>query len=459
MGKSNTGRGRSLGLKILLVGALVLVLGLPLLFVNMLAWERANRADLVAQEVGAAYGGPQIVRGPFLLLPVDITETVLVNTGEEERQETRIRTETLVISPETLDISVNLDTDIRRRAIYDVPVYQADLEFSGQFTPSDLAPLTPRNGEIRWSGAELVLAFSDLRGINADLSFTIDGRPDPLSFEPGSGFDRPQRRGTEESWRGVSARLPDLTEGSSFDFHAQLTLSGAQRLSLTPSGRQTRAAIRGDWPHPGFDGAYLPQDRTITDQDFEASWSVPYLARGVPANWREGAGFNMMRADDALFTVNLVTPTDGYVRVSRALKYAFFFLSFTLLMVFLIEANGKKRIHAAQYVLIGLAQVIFYLMLLALSEHWLIQPAYLAASGATIGISGLYAMTAFKSFGRGLLVALTLVLTYALQYMLLLLEDYALLIGAGLAFLSLALTMYMTRNVNWYAVSDDEGSS
>lgn len=455
MSKDDTQRGRSLGLKILLVGALVMVLGLPLLFVNMLAWERANRAERVAEEVGVAYGGPQIVRGPYLLLPVDITERIVLSTDEGDRQETRIRTETLVISPDALSTNVTLETDIRRRAIYDVPVYQAQLSLSGQFAPGDLSPLIPRNGEIRWSGAELVLAFSDLRGIDADVHFSVSGRAEPLSFEPGSGFDRPLNPGQEQSWRGVTARLPDLEAGDGFGFEAALTLSGAQRLSLTASGRQTEAHISGDWAHPGFDGAYLPDMRVIESAGFEADWSVPYLARGVPSSWREGASFNMMRADEARFTVNLVTPTDGYVRVSRALKYAFFFLSFTMLMVFLIEANGKKRIHAAQYVLIGLAQVIFYLMLLALSEHWLIQPAYLAASGATVSISGLYAMTAFKSFGRGLLVGLTLIITYALQYMLLLLEDYALLIGSGLAFLSVALTMFMTRNVNWYAVTED----
>lgn len=455
MNTNTTQRGRSLGLKILLVGALVLVLGLPLLFVNMLAWERANRAEQVAQEVGAAYGGPQIVRGPYLLLPIEITENFTLTNGEDERQETRTRTETLVISADTLDISVTLDTDIRRRAIYDVPVYQAQIGMSGQFAPGDLSALIPRNGEILWSDAELVLAFSDLRGIDTDITFGVEGWPEPLVFEPGSGFDRPLQYGAQESWRGVSARLPDLAQGQSFAFEAELTLSGAQRLSLTASGRQTRASINADWAHPGFDGAYLPDERSIHESGFEADWSVPYLARGVPASWREGAGFNMARADEAILTVNLVTPTDGYVRVSRALKYAFFFLSFTLLMVFLIEANGKTRIHAAQYVLLGLAQVIFYLLLLALSEHWLIQAAYLAASGATIGVSGLYAMTAFRSAGRGALVAMTLVVTYALQYMLLLLEDYALLIGAALAFASLALTMYMTRHVNWYAVSED----
>ncbi|MGX6649108.1 cell envelope integrity protein CreD [Maricaulaceae bacterium MS644] len=450
-------RSRALGLKIIMVGALVFLLGVPLFFVNLLAWERAGRADEVARSVGEAYGGRQTLRGPFLLLPVDVTETVSVERDGETVQEQRIRRETIIVSPETLDIGAALNVELRRRAIYEVPVYTADLTLDAVFATAGVETLTPRNGAIRWDQARLVAGVQDLRGMGSDIAFTFNGAPSPTRFEPGSPFDRQADGGRSgRTWRGVSAPLNGLEPGAAFTMQAAFTLSGAQSLGLVASGRETRATLAGDWPHPGFDGAYLPAERTIAETGFEAEWRVPYLARGIPARWLEGSGYAMATADETAFIVNLTSPTDGYVRVSRSLKYAFFFVGFTLLMVFLIEATGAMRVHAAQYVLIGLAQVIFYLMMLALSEHAALMTAYAGGSGATILVTALYAGAAFRSAARGLLVFAALVMTYALQYLLILMEDYALLIGAGLAFAAVSVTMLVTRHVDWYGLSTPE---
>ena len=440
--------GRSLGLKLILIGALVLLLGLPLLFVNILAWERSGRAQDAAREVGQAGGGPQILRGPFLVIPVDVPETVSMPSPSGPVRETRTVEETLIVSPETLDVTANLDVELLSRAIYDVPTYTASMRMGGRFAAGELGELLPERGEARWDRARVVIAVSDLRAFKAPIRFHMGAELGEAVFEPGSSFDRRQRG--DAGWLGVSAPVA-LEPGQTFDFDAELAFAGAERLSLIPSGRDTTVRVTGDWPHPGFAGSYLPQTREVGETGFSANWQIPYLARGAPARWMEGERFGLAQIDDAAFTIHLTDPADGYAQVGRALKYAIFFLGFTILAVFLLEAASGARIHAAQYLLIGLAQVVFYLLMLALSEHLRVPGAYLIAAGVTAGLTGAYGATAFKSAGKGGVIAALMVMVYALQYALLILEDYALLIGAWLAFAALALTMWVTRHIDWYA--------
>ena len=444
-------RSRSMGLKLILVGALVVLLGVPLAIVNLLAWERANRAEVVAVEVGAAYGGPQEMRGPFLAIPYTIEREVEVRDDNNRvRREMRPATETVIVSPDTLHITGQLESRILSRAIYDVPVYEAGLELGGTFDTSGVADLVPEGGQADWSAARMVYAVSDLRGIGEDFHFTLSGRR-TLRFEPQSDFDRVGANGS--AWRGMSAPVPGLRAGEAFEFEASLQISGAQSFALLASGRETTADISSDWRHPGFDGTFLPDSREIGAEGFTASWRVPYLARGVPASWVEGKGYSLHQAGNALFAVNLVTPADGYAQVSRSLKYALLFLAFTLLMFFLIEANGDRPVHAAQYILIGLAQVIFYLLLLALSEHVGVWAAYGAAALATIMLTAGYALSVFRSQPMAMVTFAGLTLTYLIQFVLVLMEDYALLIGSALAFGAVAVTMFVTRKVDWYGVT------
>ncbi|MCC5995286.1 MAG: cell envelope integrity protein CreD [Oceanicaulis sp.] len=447
--------GRSLGLKLLLVGALVLALGIPLGLVNILAWERENRAASVASEVGAALGGPQTVRGPFLAIPVDTVIVTETGRGDELTRTETTRRQLIMVSPDTLSLSAELETRILRRAIYTVPGYRAAITMEGDFDLTGVSALAPEGGVIAWDEARVIAAVTDLRAISEDFQAGTSLSGTPLSFEPGLAV-----RGLPEGSGGpgaaarvVSAPLPGLSEGARLQLEGRLTLTGAQAFAMQPSGRETRARVTGDWPHPGFAGAYLPAERTVSEAGFEAAWLVPYLARGFSARWVEGPGQGLTQAAAPVMTVNLVNPADGYARVARSLKYAFFFVGFTLLMFFLIEASSAQRLHAAQYILIGLAQVVFYLLLLALSEHAAIGVAFAAAAGATIALTALYAWAAFRNNARAMITFAALTVSYIVQFLLVLVEDYALLIGAGLAFIAVAATMYVTRKVDWYDVT------
>lgn len=451
MTDATAGRGRSLGLKILMVGALVVLLGIPLAAVSLLTWERSSRAEAVAAEVGAAYGGQQTVRGPYLIVPTETERSVQRVSGAISATQTETITRRVILSAETLQIEAVLETELRRRAIYETPVYRADLDFSGAFDTARVAALAPEGSTIRWDLARVVFAVSDLRGMTQDVGFAFADRPAPLEFEPGSPLDISGQRG--EGWRGVSAPAPGLGPDQTLAFEASLSLSGASRFGLTASGRETQARITGDWPHPSFAGAYLPDVRVVDAVGFSAMWAVPYLARGAPAGWVEGEPFSIQGAEASAFSVNLVTPVDGYSGVGRSLKYALFFLALALLTFFLIEANGARRIHAAQYILVGLAQVVFYLLLLALSEHMSLWAAYALSAGATVILTALYALSAFRDGPRAAVTFATISVAYTLQFVLILVEDYALLIGAGVAFGAVAMTMYVTRRIDWYGLS------
>ncbi|WP_421789332.1 cell envelope integrity protein CreD [Hyphobacterium sp.] len=451
---------RSLGLKLLAVGFIVILLAVPLLFVSILSWERAGRADEVRAEVGEAYGGPQLVRGPFLVLPVQIETPVEIREDGQTRTEIRRSTEHIILSADQLQVDIAQASTLRRRAIYDVPVFDAAIQMEGRFALPPLGNLTPQYGTIDWSGAEIVFAISDLRGIGEDLVFET-GMGQRLRFEPQTVFDRLSPHAVIDSnnagdaqagrWQGVAAGLDRLAPEAGFDFTASLQLSGADLLLVAASGRETQVSLQSDWPHPSFLGAYLPQTRDISDGGHAASWQVPYLARGVPGVWRQSQ-FDIRNVDRTAFGVRLFSPADGYTNVGRSLKYAIFFIGFLMLMFFLIEAATRDRIHAAQYLLIGVTQVIFYLLLLAFSEHMATFTAYLTASAATITLTALYAAAAFKNRTKGMAVFGVLSVIYAMQYALVLLEDYALLMGAVLAFLAMAITMYVTRRLDWYAL-------
>ncbi len=455
---ATTTLGRSLGLKLLLVGALVLALGIPLGMVNILAWERENRAQRVAVDVGASMGGAQTVRGPFLAIPVDTVRVTETGSGESLVRRETLERQLIIVSPDRLDVSARLETSTLRRAIYTVPVYRAVMSLSGAFDLTGVPALAPAGGAIGWDGARLFATVGDLRGISEDFQAEVSTQDGLLSFEPGlplrSAAADVRFSGEGLAANAVSAPLAGLSDGAQITLEGQLVLTGAQSFGLQPSGRETRARLTGDWPHPGFAGAYLPTEREVTDTGFQADWLVPYLARGFPARWIEGQGFSLNQARDAVMTVNLVNPGDGYARVGRSLKYAFFFVGFTLLMFFLIESSSAQRLHAAQYILIGLAQVVFYLLLLALSEHAAIGVAFASAAGATIGLTALYAWTAFRNNARAMLTFAALTVSYIVQFLLVLVEDYALLIGAGLAFIAVAATMYVTRKLDWYGGAD-----
>jgi inner membrane protein len=432
---------RSMGLKLLLVCGLALVMSLTALFVFLLLYDRTHRAEEVSREIGQLVGGEQTFLGPVLAVPYQLPPA---KAGEAASRGVYL------IFPTTGEATAASRSEVRKRSLFKVPVWQADLSLTSHFDLSQAASLGPQNAQYDWSRAEFLVGVSDPRGARSDATLTVGGKTLPLSpavLAETVGVDPTAGRGSG-GLRMFGTRLGDpRTLGQTFTAAAALRFSGAERLSVLPWAKTTTFTARGDWPHPSFDGGFLPTSRTVRDDGFEARWSVPFIARGVP---QEGDIGLIDRLSGGQLGISFVELTNPYQSVGRSLKYAPMFMGLVFLAFFIFESVTRRRVHPAQYVLIGLAQIVFYLLLLSIAERTGFDPAFLIAAGATVALISSYAGLVFESVRQGIAALISFSLLYGLIYGLMRLEDLALLIGALASFAAIAAVMWFTRRVDWY---------
>lgn len=428
---------RSPALKLLLAGALTLAMAVPLFFIFLLLMDRTERRDEAAAEIAQAFGGAQRIAGPFLIVPM----TVLERREEDGRTVTTPVRRDAVFLPRTLQIDGAAATELRRRGLFDVTVYTAALSVSGAFGPADIAATGLSPETVHWEQARIALAVSDVRSFAENVTLAF-GPAAAVPFKPGLP-------GALGGGAGISAPVAFDPAAAETPFRLALSLRGSGELSFAPAGETTEVTLRSPWAHPSFAGAFLPEERSVGAEGFAATWRVPFLARAFPQAYPAGA-YGLEALDVSAFGVRFFVPIDIYELVARALKYAILFVGLAFLTVFLIELASGARVHAVQYLLIGAAQVVFYLLLLALSEHAGFALAYAAAAGATVLLTTLYAWPALGGVLRALGVCAALSALYALLYVVLNEEDFALVIGAGAVFLALALTMFVTRRIDWH---------
>jgi inner membrane protein len=439
---------RSVGLKLLLVALLAVLMSIPAMFVFLLLNDRTHRAEEVTREISAVVGGPQTFLGPVVAVPY------AVPAADPKQAPQR---DVFVIFPIAGDAQVDARSEVRRRSLFKVPVYQADLAFKAHFDLAGAAAKAPPGAVLDWSRAELVVAASDARGARSDITLTAAGRTLPVA--PAASFSQVALRSDGDNpspaaltFFGAPASevvRPDAV----FDATARMRFSGAQRLAVLAFAKTTTAQARSDWASPSFDGGFLPDPgrRTIGPQGFTASWSVPFIARGVPA---QGPSETLGRLGQTALGVSFVEPANPYQSVARSLKYALMFVSLVFLAYFVFETLSGKRVHPAQYLLVGLAQVIFYLLLLSIAERVGFDGGFAAAAVATVGLLSTYAGWVFESRRQGVIALIAFSLLYALIYVLMRLEDFALLVGAVTSFAAIAAVMYFTRRIDWYGSHD-----
>ena len=425
-------------LRLLLIGFLVLLLLIPAAMIGGLVSERRATREGAVEEVTAKWGKRQVVTGPALVIPYVQRRIELDKKGDRVVRE---QTHRLTVLPETLAVRGTIETEVRHRGIFSVPVYRLKLELSGRFSKPSLADWNVSAADVRWDRAEIGVGISDARAIQDQADLTWNGRT--VSFLPGTGaFDLTNT--------GIHAPLTGASAASGFDFRFPLVLNGSVGAYFVPFGRETSVSLRSNWPDPSFQGNWLPTKRVVTDEGFEASWSIPFLGRNYPQAWSEGA--NMGETVEASkFGLDLITPVDEYRMAERSTKYAGLFILLTFAAIWLIEVLGRLRVHPIQYLLVGAAICLFFLLELALSEHLGFAPAYAVASVAVVGLIASYSLAALKSPGRAGVVGGLVASLYAYLYVLLKNEDYALLIGSVGLFLMLAAVMYLTRRIDWHA--------
>jgi inner membrane protein len=437
---------RSAGLKLLLVCVLAVAMSVPALFVFLLLNDRTSRADEVAREISAVVGGPQTFLGPVVAVPY------AVPAADPKQAPQR---DVFVIFPVTGDAQVAARSEVRRRSLFKVPVYEADVAFKAHFDLAGVADQAPPGAVLDWNRAEIVVAASDARGARADVLLTAAGRP--LAVAPAAAFSQVSVQGESGAPGGLTflgaPAAAIVKPDAVFDAAARMKFSGAQRLAILAFAKTTTASARSDWANPSFDGGFLPDPgrRKIGPDGFTATWSVPFIARGVPA---QGASETVARLGQTALGVSFVEPANPYKSVARSLKYALMFVSLVFLAYFLFETLSGKRVHPAQYLLIGLAQVVFYLLLLSIAERIGFDGGFAVAAAATVGLISAYAGWVFESRKQGLVALVAFTLLYALIYVLMRLEDFALLVGAITSFAAIAAVMYFTRRIDWYGSRD-----
>lgn len=404
---------KTLMTKIFMIGALVLALFIPLAMVESLVEERQERRELVVAQMARVWGPPQTLAGPFL-------ETA---TGRP------------ALVPDRLVYRGDLQTEVRSKGIYRIPFYSAALEIEGEFPPA-FGVKTPT----------LFLDVGDKKAVEI-VRFVVDGKP--LVF-----VDR-----GDESGRLVM-RLP----GPAQRFQLQLKVQGIERLHFRPAG-DFAVELKSDWPDPSFTGAYLPVSREISAGGFTAGWKIRQLMSAPITLQPEPPPLDLVErgmithkkkalatGEDfpTAFGVDLFLPVDIYQQATRSVKYGILFVGLTFLAFFLFEVLAELRIHPLQYLLVGSALCIFYLLLLSFAEQIGFAGAYLTGAIATIALITSYNWSVLRQGGRALLLGLFLALLYGFLFALLLLEQYSLLLGSVALFAILAAVMFLTRKIDWY---------
>lgn len=414
------------------LGLLILILLIPLSMIHERVRERAARAGEAAAGIARAWGGEQSLAGPILRIPYTLRW--------REKDEERIRQGWLHLPPDTLVVEGDLRSQLRRRGIFEVPVYRTALKLSGTFSLAKTAAPPVEVSALDFTRAEILFAIVDPRGLSADTQLLW--RDAALSLEPWAG----------EGAQGVQARLTSanlqdvLDEGARFEL--QLGLNGSAALWLAPVARSTSVKLRGDWPHPSFDGAWLPAHSRVDAQGFEAAWSVSHLGRGYPPLWLD-ASVTPEQIRASAFGLRLMAPVDSYGMGLRIAKYGALLLLVAFAAVWVMELLGGRPLHPIQYLLLGASLCLFGLLQLALAEHLGFTLAYQIAATAVVLQAAFYARAATRSSARGAGLGALLAGWFAYLYVALNAEDLAFLLGAGALFLALSFVMWATRRVDW----------
>ncbi len=450
---------RSPGGKLGLAIAVGVLLAVPLFCVWLLVYDRQSQSQVAQGSIAEGWAGPQVVGGPQLVIPYRANVEETVSEGGQPVTRSRQVWKQLTLSPEILRLDTEVKPERRTRSIYEVVVYDAVAKGQARFAlPQDLSRFGVTAEDLDLSRAELRFGLSDPRGLGANPRVSLGG--ERLRLQPGGGTGATGGRGFF-AWldAGLLPTRPIVIEFA-FDFR------GNGSLSLAPQAGDTIWSVKSAWPHPSFQGSFLPSQRQVRADGFAASYSVGNLALGrtlvstsdqdstpeaVPNQRTDpySGGATSPPGSAQIAQISLVQPVDLYSQVNRSVKYGFLFIGFTFLAFLLFDVIGGVRVSTVEYLLVGAALVLFFVMLLAFAEVIGFTSAYLVASAAIVGLNTAYSAAVLGSWRRAGFIGALLTMLYAVLYVLLSLEAFSLLIGSLMLFFALAAVMYLTRNLNW----------
>lgn len=457
MSELNTAQKDPFWKKMLVIGALLLFMGIVVAYITGIIQERSNYKQTAVEIISDGWGGSQLIRGPVLLVPVETT--VKQSNGKNMTYE-----ELINIAPVNVSITGKITPDIRYKGIFKQPVYTTNLQIKGTFSGLNayIQSLGVNPANVKWNKANIVTGISDLKGIAKNITVKWNNK---------SKETFPGTCGQKSFNKGVCTPVDKI--GSVNNFDISLTIKGSQFLKFLPLAKDTLLGLSSSWNNPSFIGNFLPIEKQVTKDGFNAKWNISYLSTNIPKSWMDTSISDL--ADNTYNTdyssgetpsseieksfnsnrygVELLVPVDNYRNTLRAVKYGMLFVIITFLVCFLFEVIGNYKIHPFQYTLVGLSMLIFYLLLLSFSEFINFGLAYIISGIATILLITAYThfvlvkteKPMFTLTMSGILVSI-----YIYLYLLLQLQDLSLLFGSIGIFILIAATMYATRNVSWY---------
>ena len=423
----NTKKSRP-GMKLLLITCMCVAFLIPQSLLRNLVSERQSRENMAENEVFAKWGGSQTLAGPMLEVTYSVDSTSKKRT-------------TMLLLPELLDVKGDVSTKALKRGIYDFTVYETAIDLTGQFKlPADF---DKNHSDKIWhfDEAQVVVDLTNLKGLRDNVTANIGGTQHKM--EP-SG----------DRWSlSCPVDLKALMEGKAIDFAVTIPFKGSGDLLFVPTGQTTTINLKSDCTTPSFCGEYLPDERQVSESGFDASWKILAINRDYPQCFALTDN-SIYKFQNSAFGVELKVPVEQYLQTDRAIKYAFIIILLTFAAVFFVEMRKSLPIHPVQYLLVGIAIIVFYTLLLSFSEHMNFGLSYLIASVMTIALIVVFMASVTKDKKTALGIAALLVLLYVFIYVLLQLESYALLVGSVGLFIILGIAMFATQKIEWYKKKD-----
>ena len=429
------------------IGGIVLIallLLIPTGMIKSIIYEREQTQREAIDEVSEKWGGAQTLQGPVLTIPYTrYVKEIDKATGKETLVQI---TERLHVLPSKLDIQASVKPDRRHRGVYEIVVYNSALHVSGAFTKLDFKDLEAKGHSFKFNEATLNAGIDDLRGIEKQIELNWEGKK--LPFNPGVSNQ-------DIFYSGINSKVSiSPTDDHLYRFSFDIELKGSQQLCFTPVGKETDVVLNSDWQTPKFDGAFLPDQHKTDKAGFKAHWNILNLNRNYPQSWT-GSSYKLR---DSSFGVDLKLPVDNYQKSHRSIHYAILFIGLTFLVFFFIEIFQSSGIHPIQYILVGIALVVFYTLLLSISEHIRFNYAFILSALATVALISLYVRAILRSLKMSLFIAGLLSMLYIFIFVIIQLEDLALLIGSIGVFIILGLVMYFSRKIDWYNIGQDKNA-
>ncbi|MBC7874222.1 MAG: cell envelope integrity protein CreD [Ferruginibacter sp.] len=444
-----------------IIGLMALIMMIPMLYVKDLVFERQERQKEAAREITSKWAGPQNIIGPVIGIPfwkADGTDTALKKSGTKH---------IAYFLPDSLEITAVVTPREKHRGIFKVMLFETRITIKGSFQELAIGKLDIAADQFIWNEAFVTMSIADNKGLNDQLTIQWKDSTLELSPQPGQGND------------GMSALLKatSMDDFRNTRFHTSIDLNGSEQLLFTPVGKSTIVHVNSTWEHPSFSGSMLPQTTGVNTSGFKAMWKSMSHKRNFPQQWVDNAYTlthyfpkpatgNEVRFDGSsrsstvttvstasigasAFGVDLFIPVNGYQKTLRTIKYALLCILLTFVAFFLIETGNEKSAHPFQYGLIGLALILFYTLLLSISEYTGFNTAYLLAAGATVGLIAWFVRSILQSAKATTILSVVLVLIYSYVFSLLQLQDYSLLLGSIGLFLTLAVVMFFSKKMQW----------